>query len=456
MTSDVELAREIRAAFADVVPATADPALAGRIRTRLAAERVVRLRSGSLVSRSALGLALVAAVIVVVVAIPLLGGGRTPGPSGQPGTVASPSPSVSASPTITPSSSSGDIPVHQGMFGDEMIVQAKLVTDSVGWVVTRERVYRTADAGRTWTDVLTRPSGDAVVLVDADTAYVPSATHVLVTHDGGASWRDAALQPGDLPSHTSGPILTVRSPQLAYATWQTTVQGQAGRLRVFETTDGGATWSDLGQSTLPDGEANLAPSDNRVLMPDLSEAAMKPFYDHLWLSTDGGHTWPRRTFPAYTIAYSKWVIGTALVEDSGLIVLPIRESEGSGDALYESLDNGQTWHTLRSFVDYRRFDPLSERQWRVSTSQSGATVAWWTADGGASWWQVQGNEAPGETCCTTSWPSPARGWSFHTCDRNPPQPGDRPRRDPYCDGNSLTSILFETSDGGATWTPIGG
>jgi hypothetical protein len=54
---------------------------------------------------------------------------------------------------------------------------------------------------------------------------------------------------------------------------------------------------------------------------------------------------------------------------------------------------------------------------------------------------------------STSWASQDHGWAVHGCSRHP---SISHGPDPLCDGNALTSVVLETTDGGRTWVPIGG
>jgi hypothetical protein len=90
-----ELEREIRAAFADVVPREADPTLATSIRVGLNAPAQERPRPWPVLGR---WMALAVIVALVAILIPQIGRLRDSGPSGIVGASSSASPSASASP----------------------------------------------------------------------------------------------------------------------------------------------------------------------------------------------------------------------------------------------------------------------------------------------------------------------------------------------------------------------
>ncbi|MFI5262334.1 MAG: hypothetical protein ACHQZR_07265, partial [Candidatus Limnocylindrales bacterium] len=112
-----ELEREIRAAFADVVPRDADPTLATSIRVGLKEPAPPRSHQWPVLGR---WVALAVIVALVALLLPQIGRLRNSGPSANPGVVgasasASPSGQATAYPTATPSNQS---PAHPAMFGD--------------------------------------------------------------------------------------------------------------------------------------------------------------------------------------------------------------------------------------------------------------------------------------------------------------------------------------------------
>lgn len=462
-----ELEHEIRAAFAEVVPAGADPALATSIRARLTETPVVRRGPASIVGWLAAAAVIVA---VVVVAVPLLGRSSQAGPSSNPGQVIGGSPSAgpstgpaaSAHPSATASPASATlapeaIAVQKQLFGDVAGSTFRLINDDVGWVAAGRTLYRTADGGRTWTDSrvpspgVTDPeygeTGSAISIVDADTAYVGYSEGTLVgTHDAGRSWSTVRVY-----EHQHAVGLSFLTPMSGSATFPSGL----GYIHVRWTDDGGRTWAGPYLTALPDGQSKTNPISGNVVSLNVGKADGKPFNDHLWLSTDGGRTWPERTFPIDSVAPAgtlKWLIGTPWVEDGGRIILPIAV-DGGQNAIYQSSDDGKTWGRIRDWpqpdlADFR-FQALSGTEWVLTTIDGSDT--WSTTNGGADWREVRGTETQQEL--STSWASVDHGWGLHVCSADPAIP---PSPDPYCDGNPLKSVLLETIDGGATWTPIGG
>ena len=231
----------------------------------------------------------------------------------------------------------------------QLPVPARL--DTVGWVATGSALYRTSDAGHTWSDV-PLPTGvkpDAAVSLDADTvvfAYGTSPVTIASTHDAGASWVQASI---DDPLGAY-PVLTFRTPAVGNATFYDVTDATLGRLRIYHTTDGGRTWTGPVVSTMPDGGAKLSPVlGSSVLSFSVGKA------DNQAVSTiasgcrrtgarRGRHARSQPTPPCPT-GTLKDVFGIPWVQDDGTLVVPI--SDIDHDNLYASDDNGHSWRLIK-------------------------------------------------------------------------------------------------------------
>jgi photosystem II stability/assembly factor-like uncharacterized protein len=387
----------------------------------------------------------------------------------------SPAPTASGEPSVNPSlAPSGSPPsdafaAFPGLFGDVDPYQYRLVSETVGWVAmanlngsTPAALYRTEDAGRTWTSVPLPEGGTfaagraGVALVDADTVvavFGKSPTlRIVATHDGGASWTTATI--GDpILSTGTGPALWFRSPTIGTATFQ---DGDLKpRLAAFATTDGGVTWGERRDGTVP-GEpfpfklgVEARPGPHGFLSVDWSEPA-----GTLIASIDGGATWRRLGRPwSSTGSTAGDPIGTPWIGDDGHIAFAAAvESKTDSkrhDALFESTDDGRTWRTVREWPlgTLEDAQPWSATEWMLIGHDHAAF--WSTTDGGNSWRDVTGQPLASPTW-TYTFGSPDVGWSLYRC------AFVRERPDPYCGSNpSGLSVLIVTRDGGRTWTPIG-
>ena len=194
---------------------------------------------------------------------------------------------------------------------------------------------------------------------------------------------------------------------------------------------------------------------NGALWLNLGKADNRPFDEHLWLSTDGGVTWPKRVFPTSAAAPRgalKWLSAVPVMSNDGQTLLIVVEW-GDGSGLFRTEDGGQTWHLVHEFDGVMPTfvgQPQSESTWVFATEDGSGTFS--SDDGGAHWRTVRGLKTV--RFLDQSYSSPDVGWATHSCNRNPNRIFNR-GPDPLCDGNTLSSIFLTTTDGGRTWQPAG-
>ncbi len=213
----------------------------------------------------------------------------------------------------------------------------------------KSRIYKTSDAGATWSLLFTNPDAkgflDAIAFWDPRNGIAmgdPVDGHpvILTTADGGASWvrqsTPAALE-NEGAFAASGTCLVVRGGSEA---WFAT--GGTGAARVFHSTDRGRTWTVAATPIRNDGPSagifSLAFSGGRNGVAVGGDYA-KPesAAENVAVSSDGGRTWklPSGAPPAGFRSVVVW--------------LPVRKAwiaaGTSGSDV--STDNGVTW---------RRFD----------------------------------------------------------------------------------------------------
>lgn len=215
------------------------------------------------------------------------------------------------------------------------------------------RIYKTTDAGRSWTLQFTNTNPDAffdcmdfwddasgIAFSDAVDGTFP----ILVTGDGGATWTHLpaaslpAAQPGGEGSFAaSGTCVRTHGDSTA---WIGT--GAAPVARVLKTTDRGRTWTShetpiVGGSAA--GIASLAFRDalhGAALGGDI--ASPDAFADNVATTADGGQTWTLAGRPPFPGA----VYGSAYVP--GAVPAPLVAVGPGGMAV--SRDDGATWSRL--------------------------------------------------------------------------------------------------------------
>ena len=327
-------------------------------------------------------------------------------------------------------------------------------SEDVAWASPGSRLYRTADGGSTWMEVQPpAPYAAALgVAPDADTLFLvtpePGAT-VWVTRDAGRSW---AKVPFPLEDGTTPPTLSFASQSHGFARFQR----DRSPLRIYETTDGGRTWTGPVVQDTPAGMlAKIPPSENGVLWLSNGKADNQAFDNRLLLSYDGGATWQEGRFPTGPQAPKndlKWV--EALWADgTGRVVLAM--DLGAGPQLYVSADGARSWLFIRSWPSFvsgntgigYKVALLSGDQW-ILVAEDGSG-SWSTLDGGSNWRNATG--APTALLDEVSVASTDRFLAVHRCDLRRTVTGEP---DPACGDPVVDTVLLRTSDGGRTWTQV--
>jgi len=251
---------------------------------------------------------------------------------------------------------------------------------SVAWLLSAgpgelSRVYHTRDAGASWTLQWTNdePDGfyDCLDFWDERRGFVygdavAGGLRVLVTDDGGASWRrvsDDALPralPGEGGFAASGTCAIAGEGGRGWI-----AAGNAERARVFLTTDWGRSWSAADVPVVAGPSAGLTSISmvdalrGTAFGGDLGAADRNT--RNLARTNDGGRSWSPLPHPPLEGA----LYGGVHVPDTGLRALLAVGPRGAT----ASLDGGESW----SVVDLRSW-------WGVGSGGPDAT--WITGPGG--------------------------------------------------------------------------
>jgi hypothetical protein len=131
------------------------------------------------------------------------------------------------------------------------------------------RVYETVNSGGLWTPISTPGTNgwtaataiDAIAAAgsDAHTVYAATQGHIFATFNDGTSWQQIDI-PG-FNDHIAALAVSPANNQIAFAVRDRFTGGPSGH--VFETTTGGATWTDISGS-LPDLPARALAFDPRT------------------------------------------------------------------------------------------------------------------------------------------------------------------------------------------------
>jgi photosystem II stability/assembly factor-like uncharacterized protein len=315
-------------------------------------------------------------------------------------------------------------------------------------------VYKSGDGGKTWTNVGLRDSRQiSRIVVDpknADVVYVGALGHaygpntergVYKSTDGGKNWThvldqgpeigvsDLAIASGSSGTLFAGTWQAHRPPWSTYAP----LEGPGGGLS--RTTDGGANWTQLKGSGLPEGDwgrvgVTLSANGQRVYA--LIDAGKK---SGLYRSDDGGSTWALANDDS-RLTGRGWYFNQPTMDPNNPDVVYVPNV-----ALYRSEDGGKTISVVRGAPggdDYHQLwiDPANSSRMVLGTDQ-GTSVS---LDRGQTW---------------SSWFNQPIGQFYHvTTDNNFPYAVYGAQQD-----SGSAGVLSRTDHGliGATdWFLIGG
>jgi photosystem II stability/assembly factor-like uncharacterized protein len=349
-----------------------------------------------------------------------------PGDPPQPPTIAAP---VVASPDIT---------------------SLHMLNELNGWAVGEDAILRTTDGSATWYNVSPQGVtafgfGAAHTFLNAEQGWVlvaeasdPFGSGLLYrTEDGGLNWTvyPVPFGAGDLSfiDESHG--------------WMMSALGAgAGSMAVaiFTTDDGGATWTqaytndpnlaDAGDS-LPLGgiKSNLTPLDAETAWVGGVIYAPETFY--LFKTTDGGRTWAPQTLPT-----APGMQNTEVAVDIGPIftspsegILPVRFSgETLRTGFYATRDGGLNWEFLTFMPGAGSVDFVSPSDGFFWTGEQ----FFFTADGARTWTSIAPDVLFSEAFAGMDFVNSRTGWVWTY-------------------GETGQYGLYKTTDGGATWFPMG-
>lgn len=417
--------------------------------------------------RLVLGIA--ATLVVLVVAVVALGGGSPtvpPAGSSTPSVAAvvSPSlaPSVSVAPSSEPTPSAEPTPSVQPSPPVKTPTPATnvgfagLIDATHGWAVADQRLVVTADGGSSWRDVNppaptegTTPANLlSVEFLDPDHGWVAVAepfktasdpgfgrVDIWRTTDGGQNWAKATLPPAVL--HNQGDTLgdvefDFLDPTHGLALITGGAANAAHDSDLYWTADGGRTWS----ADRPTGSGSDG-VEGSVAFTTTNDGVVAggPIGSGLSFTRDGGKTWQSASLSAPAgMAGALRFVGRPVFFDARTGLLPVLFEADSGNVtrVYRTTDAGATW----GFVSHvpgtgsPEVSIVDQQHW---IALDGPEVVR-TANAGATWTRAA-SQPPAPSLQGAQFLDPATGWAVWT---------DKL-------GNSR---LYATSDGGVSWHPL--
>ncbi len=280
-------------------------------------------------------------------------------------------------------------------------------------------VYKSTDAGRTWQHLGLRDSQMiAAIAVDPGNAdrlcvavlghpYGPNAERgVFRSTDGGRTFEKVLYR--DEYTSANEVLIDPRNPNVLYATlWsqqQSFIEGQGfgnAGMGIFKSTDGGTTWTQLGEGLPSILQANIAiaPSD-----PNLLYAIVAPGEGPIgfYKSTDAGAHWFEAIKgPGAPLGRAQDMRPLARIGGGDLPTVTVDPKDpqvvySASVVMWRTRDGGLTWSAVRGAPggdDYQRIwiNP-NDPQIIAAVADQGAVVS---ANGGRSWsnWYNQNTAA---------------------------------------------------------------
>ena len=296
-------------------------------------------------------------------------------------TLPSPSPTVSPSPTPATTPTPKPEPMSSGTF-------AGMKFRSIGPAVTSGRViafavnpndranyyvgvasggiWKTDNAGTTWTPVFEKESSYSIGAVTLDpknpaVVWVGTGENnaqrsvgygdgVYKSEDGGKSWKNMGLKTSE---HIGKIVVDPRDSNTVFVAAQGPLWSAGGERGLYKTTDGGKTWKAVITVSENTGVSDVAIDPSN---PDVMYASAwmrrRHFYtlvnggaeSALYKSTDGGNTWAkiRSGLPPGDLGR----IGIAISPVDTNVVYATVEASGNLSGIFRSKDQGATWEKM--------------------------------------------------------------------------------------------------------------
>jgi photosystem II stability/assembly factor-like uncharacterized protein len=380
-------------------------------------------------------------------------------------TTSEPTSSATQSPTFTPTpsptpSETKPSPTSASITRLDSIFDAGLVDDNQGWVISARRLLWTSDGGDSWLDITPAHQGDLIItnvfFLDADHGWVVMipppeveqvSIEILVFHsqDGGETWEQNSWE-ADLPFGMYSGItdLGFIDVQNGWLVVNQTASMNASAADLYYTPDGGLTWQ---TSKLPfNGPVHFITTELGFTIGSCCTGAPR----QLFRSEDGGVTWEQQAFVSNPVDdgfdYHDYQLPEFINQVEGLLAVTHRDVffEAVDVGIYQTNDNGSSWHLKTTFSPSEIIGPgpgsavqvqfLGSITWIVAVGNS----VYVTEDGGASWEKFEQVQLPGWHY-KLMFVNERMGWSLVFKD--------------YCGDDCL--ILYQTMDGGLTWTALG-
>ncbi|MCC6298219.1 MAG: hypothetical protein IT314_02895 [Anaerolineales bacterium] len=330
------------------------------------------------------------------------------------------------------------------------LIKIQFLSALDGWGVTETQIVRTNDGGITWYNV-TPPDvtetgysvdwfvldNDHVWIQQPDNANYPFSGFQFRTRDGGLNWSKL-----DVPY--SGAQISFLDANNGWALADLGVGAGSNAVAVYQTTDGGATWTQTfvndpnqpnASDSLPLGglKAGVVPLNMQTAW--VYGVVYAPATSYLYRTDDGGATWSHIALPMPS-GYENADVGIeqmAFVSTSRAYLKMRAFSDTSNLVIYTSNDAGNSWSLTPTLIpNGGDADFLSASEMIVYNRDQ----FYVTRDAANTWSIIPPDVKFGDSFSNMDFVSATTGYVV--------------TQDPTTNHRSL----YRTDDGGATWFPV--
>ncbi len=298
-------------------------------------------------------------------------------------------------------------------------------------------VWKTTDAGRTWIPIFDdQPTGSigaiAVAPSDANIVYVASGEGLhrpdLSTGDGmyrstdaGRTWTHLGLRDAQqIPAVAVDP----RDARRLFVAALGHPYGPNEERGIYRSTDGGDTFQKVlyNDENTGGNDVDVDPSNSQIVYATMWEERQGPWENSVWAGTnggifksvDGGTTWKQLTGGLPHVVQANVAISPANPKRLYALIAALAEQGSGGDrggsGIYRSDDAGENW--TRVSTDTRPAGRIGGGDLPIplphpkdpDTLIVASTVSWKSTDGGKTWAPFKG--APGGEDYQNGWINP--------------------------------------------------
>ena len=211
--------------------------------------------------------------------------------------------------------------------------QFDLMAESSGWVLLDGHLFRTSDAGQTWSEISPSIPVEAAVqdveFIDSNTGWMlwmtinpdgSSSFTVAHTNDHGANWSTISpslFEVGEVAAYAEKAEMGWFDEQTGWIAVKQSSGSNFSEGTLFTTSDGGNTWT---RSTLPVADQVIFSNSQ------IGWASGSPTGDQVFKTEDGGNTW-QSTEPDLPLHSSVIVYKPFYTEGQGSVVMTSMEAD---------------------------------------------------------------------------------------------------------------------------------